>query len=189
MKKAMLIMLLISLLSCHNNYKINIKDTEDFKSTIIDTEMLIKKIEVLPKYKDIEHILPRFYFKNGGITMEYTSLNFNPIDSIRDGRYNPNEQEHIDTCHVIPGLTSNEWTILKKNLRKLENFGIEKNNIAFYNDGKFQFFYYLYYYCTFDSRGSGHLALLSDEIVKTEDFKSRFDLIKKKDGIYMITRK
>jgi len=134
-------MLLISLLSCNNNYKINIDYTEDLKTIILETEALIKKIEILPKYRETDYNYPIFSFGDGGITMQHTVVNYNPLYSMREGRYNPNVQSHIDTCQVIPGLTSEEWIILKKNLRKLENLGIKGNDVAFYNDGKFQFFY------------------------------------------------
>lgn len=169
----------------HSLYKIDIENTEDIKTTIIDTERLIKKIEILSKYTYYSY--PIFRFENNGITMIYTKVNYNSNDSIREGRSNPNTQNHIDTCQVIPGLTIDEWTLLKINLKKLENIGIKSNNVAFYNEEKLEFFYYSYLYPdNWEYCDIGYLALLSEDIVNTDDFKQRFTVMDEKDGIYLI---
>ena len=171
----------------HFLYKIQIEKTDELKITIKETEALIKKVDILYIYKGLDYKYPLFFFKDNGITMMHTIVNYNPNDSIREGRRNPNLQNHIDTCKVIPGLTVEEWDLLKSNLRKLEKFGIKGNNVAFYNDAKFQFFYYDYIYPKkIEYMTIGYLALLSDEIINTKDFKLRFVVMDKKDGIYLI---
>jgi hypothetical protein len=181
-------MLVLCLNGCYRYaYKIDIEDTANLKTIIIETEKLIKKIEILSTYKDSDYNYPLFWFNDNGITMMHTIINYNPNDSISEGRHNPNIQEHIDTCKTIPGLTMEEWNILKNNLRKLEKLGIRKNKVAYYNDAKFQFFYYSYLYPEgYEYRDIGYLALLSEDVVNTEDFKQRFIVMDKKDGIYLI---
>lgn len=183
-----LIFYLISITGCKESaYILKIEDTEELKTTIIETEQLIKKIEILPCYKDTDYHYPLFWFKDSGITMMHTIVNYNSNDSVKEGRRNPNTQDHIDTCRIIPGLSFEEWTLLKKDLRKLKDFDIKGNNVAFYNDGRFQFFYYDYLYPEgYEYRDIGYLALLSKNVVNTEDFKDRFKVMDKKNGIYLI---
>ena len=189
MKKAIFIVLVICLNSCyHFVYKINIDDTKDFKATIIDTEILIKKIEVLPKYKNSTY--PMFRFENGGIDMLYTTLNYNPVDSIREGRNNPNSQRNVDTCNVMPGLTIEEWVLLKKNLRKLEYFGITRSDDDLYANTELQYFLYSYIYPdNWEYRDIGYLTLLSKEIINTKNFKQRFKIMDEKDGSFATSGK
>lgn len=190
MRKINIIILIFFLYGCWQSiYKITIENTEDLKITIIKTEELIKKVEVLDIYKKLDYKYPIFKFKDDGITMINTMVNYDPNDSIKENRRNPNLQEHIDTCRVISGLNENEWIDLKKNLRKLEDFGIKGNNIAYYNDAKFEFFYYDYIYPTgWERKDIGYIALLSDKIVNEEDFKQRFVIMDQKDGIYLIKK-
>lgn len=186
-KYLIFIFFLLSNTGCKESaYILNIENTEELKTTILETEQLIKKIEILSSYKDTDYHYPLFWFKDNGITMMHTVVNYNPNDSIREGRRNPNTQDHIDTCRIMPGLSPDEWTLLKKDLRKLEDFDIKGNNVAFYNDFKFQFFYYDYLYPEgYEYRDIGYLALLSEDIVNTEDFKQQFIVMDKKDGIYL----
>lgn len=92
----------------------------------------------------------------------------------------------VDTCRVFPGLTVNEWQDLKKQLGILRNMKIVLSDNAFYNDGKFQFFYYSCLLPDYQYSDRFCLALLSDEIVQTEDFKDRFLVVDKEKELYLL---
>lgn len=182
------LLLLFSVTGCWRLiYQIRIENVEECKTAILKTEELIKKITTLPLYNQDYHY-PRFWFDEDGIRMLYTLINYNPKDSIINGKWNPNEQMNIDTCQTMPGLTTEEWGTLKDNLLVLRENGIKGSQVAFYNDAKFQFFYYDYIYpdVRFEFRDIGFLALLSDEMVSTRDFKYRFKVMDKKEGMYLI---
>lgn len=179
----------VCLFSCGGPiYKIRDKDMSELEQTLINTELLIKKIDVIPNYLQ-EYAT--FYFSEKGVELMYSTLNFNPNDSIKDGIRNRNIQEYVDTCKTIPGLTSEEWILLKESLYKLRSYGVKGSNIAFCNDGRYLFFYYPYIYPD-DSGGllsTGHLAVLTDSIVNSHCFKVRFQIMDQKNGLFMIRRK
>lgn len=193
------IMLIFS--SCwRSGYKIDIDDTKDLKQIISETERLIKKIEVLSTCDDK---FVQFGLRDDAISLSYSTLNYDPNDSIREGRVNPNLQEMVDTCKTLPGLTANEWTLLKKDLYKLQNYGITGSKTAFCGSIKingdeicncktfdFWFFYYLYIYPKGGNyRDIGYLAVIPDSIVNTPCFEGYFKVMDKKDGLYLIKRK
>ena len=182
-------------------YKIKIDDINDLKRTISSTEHLIKKIDRVPPYKD-QYVSFNFY--NGSTSFNFSTLNYNPNDSIVEGRNNPNYQSCVDTCKVIPGLTSEEWNLLRQNLHKLNNHGIKGGQAYFcrslITNGKdicecdsteFWFFCYDYIFPQ-DSRSYfdvGCLALIPDSIINIPCFERFFKIMDKQEGVYLIKRK
>jgi hypothetical protein len=117
-------------------------------------------------------------------------LNFNLNDTVINGKHNLNIQCLSDSVTCIPGLTEEEYASLKTNLLRLKEYGLKNSDFTFYNDGRFQFFYYGYYYPeNFGYRTIGYLAVLSDSIIKTSDFYWRFEIMDCKDGLYSIRRR
>lgn len=204
------ILIIISFNSCWRFvYKIKIDDTENLKQTMSITEELIKKVEVLPAYED-EHYV-EYSIRNDSISFFYSTLHYDPndpTDSIRarrNGQVYSNAQKNIDTCKTVPGLTSEEWTLLKKNIYKLHDYGITANdrvscgmvrlgiggkNLCTCKYGDFWFFCYEYIVPKRDYyRNTGYLAVIPDSIVNTECFDTYFRIMDKKDGLYLIRRK
>lgn len=140
-------------------YEFKNEDVSKLKQVIIETEDLIKKIEILPDYK--EEYATFYFLRNGEITLRYSTLNYNLKDSIEDGIYNSNVQKNVDTCKNMPGLTDEQWISLKNKLYELKKNGIKGSETSHCNDGQFLFFYYSYIYP--DNNGgyldTGHLAI------------------------------
>lgn len=185
-KFVLLIGLVILLSSCKNEYLIDIEDVTELKEAILESEKYMKKIEVLPTY------YPRHKVVFGGldlgrIDLIYSTLNYDPNDSILEGRYNPNMQEHVDILQNIPGLTSEEWQQLKCKLNVLSKYGIVSSWQAYYNDGKFQFYYYLYKFDKYLKIGPrAFLAVLSKEQVQSQGFNQCFIIMDQKDDLYLL---
>jgi transcription-repair coupling factor (superfamily II helicase) len=176
---------------CSSIYRIEMNDDEinELKTIILETESLIKKIDILDvyKHKEMDYIYPIFTLNDTVISMAYTKVNYDSNDSIREGRKNPNAQDYIDTCKYMPGLTIHEWNLLKDDLKKLVRYGIKNNNVAYYNDGKIRFFYYKYIQSKDLEYGDfGYLAFLSEKIIRERDFKTRFQIMDQKDDLYLI---
>lgn len=183
--KISLMCLVIILVSCENHYVIDIENVAELRNAIIESEKHMKKIEVLSTY-------PNDYVEfsgldSGRIDLIYSTLNYDPNDSIREKRHNPNFQENVDTLQSVPGLTKEEWKELKCKLKVLGKYGIVSSCQAYYNDGKFQFYYYLYKYDKYVKIGPrAFLAVLSEEQVQTKDFKQRFIIMDRKEDLYLL---
>jgi len=167
---------------CSDGYKLrNINNINELKKTIMITESLIKKIKIMPSCND-EY--PSFSLFDS-IYITHTLLNYST-----NNKENPkNIQCLSDDILFIPGLTEEECSILKFNLLLLKKYGIKTSEIAYYSDDTFRFFYYGYYYpANYGFRSIGYLAVLSKEIVNTDDFNLRFQIMDFKDGLYFIRR-
>lgn len=186
-KKFILLGLILIVISCKNEYVLDVENVSELRTAILESEKYMKKIEVLPTYPDHEVVFGDLEL--GKIGLLYSTLNYNPNDSIREGRKNPNWQENVDTLQNIPGLTREEWQELRCNLKVLGNYGIYSSWREYYNDGKFQFYYYLYKYDKYVKIGpTAFLAVLSEEQTRTPDFKRRFIIMDRKDDLYLLIR-
>lgn len=181
----LLISLVMLLSSCKNQYVLDIEDVTELKDAILESETYMNKIEVLPTYPN-DHVV------FGGLDMcridlIYSTLNYDPNDSIREKRHNPNLQKNVDTLQNIPGLTQEEWQELKCKLKILGKYGIVSSWQEYYNDGKFQFYYYLYKFDEYTKIGPrAFLAVLSEEQTRTKDFMQRFIIMDQKDDLYFL---
>lgn len=171
--------------SCKNEYVLDINNVPELSNAILESEIYMKKIEVLPTYPDDYVEVGDLYL--GKIGLLYSTLNYDPNDSIQEGRYNPNWQPNVDTLQNVPGLNPEEWKELKRNLKILGKYGIYSSSQAVYNDGKFQFYYYLYKSDKYNKIGPrAFLAVLSEAQTQMRDFKSRFIIMDRKDNLYLL---
>lgn len=86
--------------SCKNEYVLDIDNVPELSNAILESEKYMKKIEVLPAYNS------RYYAEFGDlhlgkIGLLYSTLNYNPNDSIQEGRCNPNWQPNVDTLQNV----------------------------------------------------------------------------------------
>lgn len=187
MGKCRFILLIIILLlgSCKNEYVLDIDNVRNLSDAILESEKYMKKIEVLSTYPN--HYVEFGDLELGRVSLLYSTLNYDPNDSIQEGRHNPNWQVNVDTLRNIPGLNSDEWEKLKHNLKILGTYGIYSSSQAYYNDGKFQFYYYLYKFDKYIKIGPrAFIAVLSEEQTQTQDFKDRFIIMDRKDDLYFL---
>ena len=183
--KFILLSLVLILTSCKNEYVIDIDNVQELSKAILESEKYMKKIEVLPTYSRHYAEFGDLYL--GEIGLLYSTLNYNPNDSILEGRNNPNWQSNVDTLQNIPGLNLEEWQELKCNLKILGKYGIYASEQEYYNDGKFQFYYYFYKFDKYIKIGPiAYLAVLSEKQTQTEDFKRRFIIMDRKDDLYFL---
>lgn len=183
--KFILLIFVLVMSSCKNEYVLDIDNVPELSSTILESERYMKKIEVLPTYPDDYVEVGDLYL--GKIGLLYSTLNYDPNDSIQEGRCNPNWQPNVDTLQNVPGLNPEEWKELKRNLKILGKYGIYSSSQAVYNDGKFQFYYYLYKSDKYNKIGPrAFLAVLSEAQTQTRDFKSRFIIMDRKDNLYLL---
>ena len=185
--KFLLLGLVLLLVSCKNEYLLQLDhdQVQELSTAILESEKYMKKIEVLPTYPDHYAVFGDLELEKPGLL--YSTLNYDPNDSIREGRHNPNWQSNVDTLQNIPGLKFEEWQELKRNLKILGKYGIYSSFQQYYNDGKFQFYYYLYKYDMYNKIGPrAFLAVLSESQTQTEDFKSRFIIMDRKDDLYLL---
>ena len=183
--KFILLIFVLVMSSCKNEYVLDINNVPELSNAILESEIYMKKIEVLPTYPDDYVEVGDLYL--GKIGLLYSTLNYDPNDSIQEGRYNPNWQPNVDTLQNVPGLNSEEWKELKRNLKILGKYGIYSSSQAVYNDGKFQFYYYLYKSDKYNKIGPrAFLAVLSEAQTQTRDFKSRFIIMDRKDNLYLL---
>ena len=183
--KIMLLSLVLALVSCKNEYVIDIDNVSELSNAILESEKYMKKIEVLSTYPN--HYVEFGDLEKGTIGLLYSTLNYDPNDSTREGRHNPNWQSNVDTLQNIPGLKAEEWQDLKRNLKILGKYGIYWSGQQYYNDGKFQFYYYLYKLHKYNKIGPlAYLAVLPESQTQTEDFKRRFIIMDRKDNLYFL---
>ena len=187
MYKLLLLSLILILVSCKNEYILDdIESVSELRNAILKSEKYMKKIEVLPKYSG------RYYaefgdLELGKIGLLYSTLNYNPNDSILEGRNNPNWQSNVDTLQNIPGLKPEEWQELKRNLKILGEYGIYSSEQEYYNDGNFEFYYYLYKFDKYTKIGPrAFLAVLPEKQTLTDEFKKRFIIMDKRDDLYLL---
>ena len=184
--KLLLLSLVLVLISCKNEYVLDdIENVSELRNAILKSEKYMKKIEVLPTY-------PNEYaefgdLELGKIGLLYSTLNYNPNDSIREGRNNPNWQADVDTVQNIPGLKSEEWQELKLSLKILGKYGISRNEQISYHDEKFEFYIYFYKYNKYTKIGPpAYLAVLPEKQTLTDEFKKRFIIMDKRDDLYLL---
>ena len=184
--KLLLLSLVLVLISCKNEYVLDdIENVSELRNAILKSEKYMKKIEVLPTY-------PNEYaefgdLELGKIGLLYSTLNYNPNDSIQEGRYNPNWQADVDTVQNIPGLKPEEWQELKLSLKILGKYGISRNEQISYHDEKFEFYIYFYKYNKYTKIGPpAYLAVLPEKQTLTDEFKSRFIIMDRRDDLYFL---
>ena len=183
--KFILLSLVLILTSCKNEYVIDIDNVQELSKAILKSEKYMKKIEVLPTYSS--YYAEFGDLELGEIGLLYSTLNYNPNDSILEGRNNPNWQSNVDTLQNIPGLNLEEWQELKCNLKILGKYGIYASEQEYYNDGKFQFYYYLYKYDKYIKIGPrAFLAVLPEKQTQTKGFKSSFIIMDKREDLYLL---
>lgn len=183
--KFILLVFILVMSSCKNEYVLDINNVPELSNAILESEIYMKKIEVLPTYPDDYVEVGDLYL--GKIGLLYSTLNYDPNDSIQEGRYNPNWQPNVDTLQNVPGLNPEEWKELKRNLKILGKYGIYWSEQEYYNDGKFQFYYYLYKSDKYNKIGPrAFLAVLSEAQTQMRDFKSRFIIMDRKDNLYLL---
>ena len=184
--KLLLLSLVLVLISCKNEYVLDdIENVSELRNAILKSEKYMKKIEVLPTY-------PNEYaefgdLELGKIGLLYSTLNYNPNDSIQEGRYNPNWQADVDTVQNIPGLKPEEWQELKLSLKILGKYGIYRNEQISYHDSKFEFYIYYYKIDKYTKIGPpAYLAVLPEKQTLTDEFKSRFIIMDRRDDLYFL---
>ena len=184
--KLLLLSLVLVLISCKNEYVLDdIENVSELRNAILKSEKYMKKIEVLPTY-------PNEYaefgdLELGKIGLLYSTLNYNPNDSIQEGRYNPNWQADVDTVQNIPGLKPEEWQELKLSLKILGKYGIYRNEQISYHDSKFEFYIYYYKIDKYTKIGPpAYLAVLPEKQTLTDEFKKRFIIMDKRDDLYLL---
>ena len=112
--KLLLLSLVLVLISCKNEYVLDdIENVSELRNAILKSEKYMKKIEVLPTY-------PNEYaefgdLELGRIGLIYSTLNYDPNDSIQEGRYNPN-------CRYCTKYTGIETRRMARTKTKSENF-------------------------------------------------------------------
>ena len=185
--KLLLLSLVLVLISCKNEYVLDdIENVSELRNAILKSEKYMKKIEVLPKYSG------RYYaefgdLELGKIGLLYSTLNYNPNDSIQEGRYNPNWQTDVDTVQNIPGLKPEEWQELKLSLKILGKYGIYRNEQISYHDSKFEFYIYYYKFDKYTKIGPrAFLAVLPEKQTLTDEFKKRFIIMDRRDDLYFL---
>ncbi|WP_455584820.1 hypothetical protein [Bacteroides sp.] len=164
--------------------EIEYENVDEVINTIKRTEMYMKKIPVIPTTANTYATFG--LDTDGHIGVSWSTYNYNPEDTTYEGHIN--SQKMVDTCRTFPGLTVDEWQDLKKQLMSMRDMRICFSENTYYNDGVFQFFNYYYsvpdcLYCD-----NYYIAVLTDAIVKTEDFKRRFKVIDKKGDLYLLQR-
>ena len=184
--KLLLLSLVLVLISCKNEYVLDdIENVSELRNAILKSEKYMKKIEVLPTY-------PNEYaefgdLELGRIGLIYSTLNYDPNDSIQEGRYNPNWQTDVDTVQNIPGLKPEEWQELKLSLKILGKYGIYRNEQISYHDSKFEFYIYYYKFDKYTKIGPrAFLAVLPEKQTLTDEFKSRFIIMDRRDDLYFL---
>ena len=184
--KLLLLSLVLVLISCKNEYVLDdIENVSELRNAILKSEKYMKKIEVLPTY-------PNEYaefgdLELGRIGLIYSTLNYDPNDSIQEGRYNPNWQTDVDTVQNIPGLKPEEWQELKLSLKILGKYGIYCNEQISYHDSKFEFYIYYYKIDKYTKIGPpAYLAVLPEKQTLTDEFKKRFIIMDKRDDLYLL---
>ena len=184
--KLLLLSLVLVLISCKNEYVLDdIENVSELRNAILKSEKYMKKIEVLPTY-------PNEYaefgdLELGRIGLIYSTLNYDPNDSIQEGRYNPNWQTDVDTVQNIPGLKPEEWQELKLSLKILGKYGIYCNEQISYHDSKFEFYIYYYKIDKYTKIGPpAYLAVLPEKQTLTDEFKSRFIIMDRRDDLYFL---
>ena len=184
--KLLLLGLVLVLISCKNEYVLDdIESVSELRNAILKSEKYMKKIEVLPTY-------PNEYaefgdLELGRIGLIYSTLNYDPNDSIQEGRYNPNWQTDVDTVQNIPGLKPEEWQELKLSLKILGKYGIYCNEQISYHDSKFEFYIYYYKIDKYTKIGPpAYLAVLPEKQTLTDEFKSRFIIMDRRDDLYFL---
>ena len=184
--KFILLSLVFVLISCKNEYVLDdIESVSELRNAILKSEKYMKKIEVLPTY-------PNEYaefgdLELGRIGLIYSTLNYNPNDSILEGRNNPNWQADVDTVQNIPGLKPEEWQELKLSLKILGKYGIYRNEQISYHDEKFEFYIYYYKIDKYTKIGPpAYLAVLPEKQTLTDEFKSRFIIMDRRDDLYFL---
>ena len=184
--KLLLLSLVLVLISCKNEYVLDdIENVSELRNAILKSEKYMKKIEVLPTY-------PNEYaefgdLELGKIGLLYSTLNYNPNDSIQEGRYNPNWQADVDTVQNIPGLKPEEWQELKLSLKILGKYGIYRNEQISYHDEKFEFYIYYYKIDKYTKIGPpAYLAVLPEKQTLTDEFKKRFIIMDKREDLYFL---
>ena len=184
--KLLLLSLVLVLISCKNEYVLDdIESVSELRNAILKSEKYMKKIEVLPTY-------PNEYaefgdLELGRIGLIYSTLNYDPNDSIQEGRYNPNWQADVDTVQNIPGLKPEEWQELKLSLKILGKYGIYRNEQISYHDSKFEFYIYYYKFDKYTKIGPrAFLAVLPEKQTLTDEFKKRFIIMDKRDDLYLL---
>ena len=183
--KFILLVFILVMSSCKNEYVLDINNVPELSNAILESEIYMKKIEVLPTYPDDYVEVGDLYL--GKIGLLNSTLIYDPIDSIQKGRYNPYWQPNVDTLQNVPGLNPEEWKELKRNLKILGKYGIYWSEQEYYNDGKFQFYYYLYKSDKYNKIGPrAFLAVLSEAQTQMRDFKSRFIIMDRKDNLYLL---
>ena len=187
MYKLLLLSLILILVSCKNEYILDdIESVSELRNAILKSEKYMKKIEVLPKYSG------RYYaefgdLELGKIGLLYSTLNYNPNDSILEGRNNPNWQSNVDTLQNIPGLKLEEWQELKRNLKILGEYGIYSSEQEYYHDGKFEFYIYYYKFDKYVKIGPrAFLAVLPEKQTLTDEFKKRFIIMDRREDLYLL---
>ena len=184
--KFILLSLVFVLISCKNEYVLDdIESVSELRNAILKSEKYMKKIEVLPTY-------PNEYaefgdLELGKIGLLYSTLNYNPNDSIQEGRYNPNWQADVDTVQNIPGLKPEEWQELKLSLKILGKYGIYRNEQISYHDSKFEFYIYYYKFDKYTKIGPrAFLAVLPEKQTLTDEFKKRFIIMDRREDLYFL---
>ena len=186
MYKLLLLSLILILVSCKNEYILDdIENVSELRNAILESEKYMKKIEVLPKYSG--EYVEFGDLELGKIGLLYSTLNYNPNDSILEGRNNPNWQSNVDTLQNIPGLKLEEWQELKRNLKILGEYGIYSSEQEYYHDGKFEFYIYYYKIDKYTKIGPpAYLAVLPEKQTLTDEFKSRFIIMDRRDDLYFL---
>ena len=184
--KFILLSLVLVLISCKNEYVLDdIENVSELRNAILESEKYMKKIEVLPKYSG--EYVEFGDLELGKIGLLYSTLNYNPNDSILEGRNNPNWQSNVDTLQNIPGLKPEEWQELKRNLKILGEYGIYSSEQEYYHDGKFEFYIYYYKFDKYVKIGPrAFLAVLPEKQTLTDEFKKRFIIMDRREDLYLL---
>ncbi|MDO5665385.1 MAG: hypothetical protein Q4G63_09035 [Bacteroidia bacterium] len=182
-------------------YMLQIQDVKSTERNILALEKLMNKIPIAPHY---ENTYPEYVIDDKGyINILYSNIKYNSVDSIVEGRYNPNLQR-IDNLYSIEGLTTNEFSELKKIIFSLKKdkinsneylyneFSIKDHSNQIKEEYKCPFFAYPYdvqEWMVENPEKKSYIIVLNDEQLKSKCFKENFEVKDRKDKLYLIVMK
>lgn len=196
--------LLLSLVGCNtasNMYKIQIQDINSVEENILTLEKLIKKIPSAPHY---ENTYPEYVIdEKGHINIVYSGINYNNVDSIIEGRYNPNLRR-IDNLPGVKGLNFSEFSELKEIILSLKGekinsneylyneFSIKDHSNQVIKEYKCPFFVYPYdiqEWMVENPEKKSYIILLNNEQLKSKCFKENFEVKDRKGSLFLVVMK
>jgi len=169
--------LFVFFISCNNKKKINFEsaELEKIKNIIADTEKIEKEILTKETHQNLK---VQFGTNGEKISLLYSKLSKN------DEMFT-----NIESINNIPGIDEDKTKLLKKNIFYLHEKGLSFQDF-FYCDGGLKDFYVYQngHNENLDPENILYFSVLSKEIVSDVCFKSLFEIIEEKEGLYLLKR-